>query len=136
MKTNIYSWLDKKTGEEFTGSIKNYCEHYNLTKPTAFKRVRDGRVERELIGVEGLHTFTDTGTNNSFHGTKQGARQYFGCSWATLYSKIEEGLIQVDPPEDKTMYYKDKISDPATKRLLNQYYLKKINELGCEVEDE
>ena len=49
--------------------------------------------------------------------------------------KIEEGLIQVDPPEDKTMYYEDKISDPKTKRLLNQYYLKKANSLACEVEE-
>ncbi len=34
------------------------------------------------------------------------------------------------PEDEATEYSEDKISDRKTKRLLNQYYLKRINELG------
>lgn len=136
MKANIYHWVDKKTHEEFTGSINEYCEKYDILKSSVLYRVRKGRVTRKLVGAKGLRTYTNIENGDSYYGLKKDAREHFGCSWGTLYSKIEKGLIQVDPPEDKTMYYEDKISDPATKRLLNQYYLKKANELACEVEND
>ena len=97
-------------------------------------RANRGRVTKTLIGVKGLRTFTNIETNDKFYGTKQQARAYFHISWSTLYDRINSGLIQMFPPDDEPTNSEDRISVPATKRLLNQYYLKKANELGCEVE--
>lgn len=131
-KRNIYRFEDNKTGEVFEGSISDCCDAWGLTKTALLCRANKGRVTKTLIGVKGLRTFTNIETGEKFHGTKQQAREHFHISWSTLYDKINSGLIQMWP-EDETINSEDKISDPATKRLLNQYYLKKANELGCEV---
>lgn len=134
-KRNIYRFEDNRTGEIFEGSISDCCDAWGLTKTALLCRANKGRVTKTLIGVKGLRTFTNIETGEKFHGTKQQAREYFHISWSTLYDKINSGLIQMWP-EDETINSEGKISDPATKRLLNQYYLKKANELGCEVEYE
>lgn len=131
-KRNIYRFEDNKTGEIFEGSIGECCDAWGLTKTALLCRANKGRVTKTLIGVKGLRTFTNIETGEKFHGTKQQAREYFHISWSTLYDKINSGLIQMWP-EDETINSEGKISDPATKRLLNQYYLKKANELDCEV---
>ena len=113
------------------GNPENNCVE-NLTKIALLCRANKGRVTKTLIGVKGLRTFTNIETGEKFHGTKQQAREYFHISWSTLYDKINSGLIQMWP-EDETINSEGKISDPKTKRLLNQYYLKKANELACEV---
>ena len=134
-KRNIYRFEDNRTGEIFEGSISDCCDAWGLTKTALLCRANKGRVTKTLIGVKGLRTFTNIETGEKFHGTKQQAREYFHISWSTLYDKINSGLIQMWP-EDETINSEGKISDPATKRLLNQYYLKKANSLACEVEDE
>lgn len=134
-KRNIYRFEDNRTGEIFEGSISDCCDAWGLTKTALLCRANKGRVTKTLIGVKGLRTFTNIETGEKFHGTKQQAREYFHISWSTLYDKINSGLIQMWP-EDETINSEGKISDPATKRLLNQYYLKKANELACEVEYE
>lgn len=134
-KRNIYRFEDNRTGEIFEGSISDCCDAWGLTKTALLCRANKGRVTKTLIGVKGLRTFTNIETGEKFHGTEQQAREYFHISWSTLYDKINSGLIQMWP-EDETINSEGKISDPKTKRLLNQYYLKKANELGCEVEDE
>ena len=133
-KRNIYRFEDNKTGEIFEGSISDCCDAWGLTKMALLGRANRGRVTKTLIGVKGLRTFTNIETGEKFHGTKQQAREYFHISWSTLYDKINSGLIQMWP-EDETINSEGKISDPKTKRLLNQYYLKKANELGCEVKE-
>lgn len=135
-KHNIYRFEDNKTGEVFEGSISDCCEAWDLTKTALLCRANKGRVTKTLIGVKGLRTFTNIETGEKFHGTKQQAREHFHISWSTLYDKINSGLIQMFPPDDEPTNSEDKISDPAMKRLLNQYYLKKANELGSWGEDE
>lgn len=134
-KRNIYRFEDNRTGEIFEGSISDCCDAWGLTKTALLCRANKGRVTKTLIGVKGLRTFTNIETGEKFHGTKQQAREHFHISWSTLYDKINSGLIQMFPPDDETINSEGKISDPKTKRLLNQYYLKKANELGCEVEE-
>lgn len=67
MKTNIYHWVDKKTHEEFTGSINEYCD----LKPSVFYRVRKGRVTRKLVGAKGLRTYTNIENGDSYYGLKK-----------------------------------------------------------------
>ena len=129
-KRNIYYFEDNRTGEIFEGSIGDCCEAWGLTKAALLCRANKGRVTKTLIGVSGLRAFTNIETGESFHGTKQQARAYFHISWSTLYERINSGLIQMFPPDDEPTNSEDKISDPKTKRLLNQYYLRKANELG------
>lgn len=126
-KRNIYRFEDNKTGEVFEGSISDCCDAWNLTKPALLGRARKGRVTKTLIGTAGLRTFTDIETGEEFHGTKHQARAYFHISWNKFYDRIESGFIKMFPPDDEPANNEDKISDPETKRLLNQYYLKKIN---------
>ena len=135
-KHNIYRFEDNRTGEFFEGSISDCCDAWGLTKTALLCRANKGRVTKTLIGVKGLRTFTNIETGEKFHGTKQQAREYFHISWSMLYDRINSGLIQIFPPDDEPTNSEDRISDPATKRLLNQYYLKKANELTCEVTDE
>lgn len=129
-KHNIYRFEDNKTGEVFEGSINDCCDAWGLIKPTLLARARKGRVTKTLIGVKGLRTFTDIETGDEFYGTKQQALAYFHISWSTLYDRIDSGLIKMFPEDEVTDDSEDKISDPKTKRLLNQYYVKKANELG------
>ncbi|MGF1400218.1 NUMOD4 domain-containing protein [Streptococcus infantarius] len=130
-KHNIYRFEDNKTGEVFEGSINDCSEAWGLTKTALLNRARKGSVTKTLIGVAGLKTFTDIETGEKFHGTKQQAIKHFCISWNKFYDRVESGLIQMFPPDDEPTNNEDKISDPETKRLLNQYYLKKANELGC-----
>lgn len=131
-KHNIYRFEDNKTGEVFEGSISDCSEAWGVTKNALLNRARKGRVTKTLIGVAGLRTFTNIETGEEFRGTKKQAKEHFGLCWNKFYKKVESGLIK-QFPEDETINSEDKISDPKTKRLLNQYYLKKANELGCEV---
>lgn len=134
-KRNVYRFEDNKTGEIFEGSIGDCCDAWGLTKTALLNRANKGRVTKTLIGVKGLRTFTNIETGEKFHGTKQQAREYFHISWSTLYDKIDSGLIQMFPPDDEPMNSEDKVSDPKTKRLLNQYYVNIANELGLWVEE-
>lgn len=129
-KRNVYCFEDNKTGEVFEGSINDCANAWGITKACLLCRANKGRVTKTLIGVQGLRTFTNIETGDAFHGTKQQARAYFHISWSTLYDKINSGLIQMFPPDDELTNSEDKISDPKTKRLLNEYYLRKANELG------
>lgn len=129
-KRNIYSFEDNKTGEVFEGSISDCSEAWGITKTALLNRARKGSVTKTLIGVAGLRTFTDIETGEEFRGTKKQAIEHFGISWNKFYEKVESGLIQQFPPDDEQVNSEDKISDPKTKRLLNQYYVKKANELG------
>lgn len=129
-KRNVYRFEDNETGVTFEGSISDCCEAWCLTKMALLGRVNRGRVTKTLIGVQGLRTFTNIETGDKFHGTKQQARAYFHVSWSTLYDKINSGSIQMFPPDDEPTNGEGHISDPKTKRLLNQYYLKRANELG------
>lgn len=135
-KRNIYRFEDNKNGEIFEGSISDCSEAWGLTKTALLSRARKGSVTKTLIGVAGLKTFTDIETGEEFRGTKKQAVEHFHISWSTLYDKINSGLIQMFPPDDESTNNEDKISDPKTKRLLNQYYLMKSNESGCGVEDD
>ena len=130
-KHNIYRFEDNKTGEVFEGSINDCCDAWGLTKPALLGRARKGRVTKTLIGAAGLRTFTNIETGEEFHGTKHQARAYFHISWNKFYDRIESGLIQIFPPYDESATNEDKISDPETKRLLNQYYVIKANSLDC-----
>ena len=134
-KHNIYRFEDNKTGEVFEGSINDCCDAWGLIKPTLLARARKGRVTKTLIGVAGLRTFTDIETGDKFYGTKQQAIDHFHISWSTLYDRIYSGSIKMFPEDEVPDDSEDKISDCKTKRLLNQYYLKKANELGCGVEE-
>ena len=134
-KHNIYRFEDNKTGEVFEGSINDCCDAWGLIKPTLLARVRKGRVTKTLIGVAGLRTFTDIETGEEFRGTKKQAVEHFGLCWNKFYEKVESGLIQQFPPDDESVNDEDKISDPKTKRMLNQYYIMRINELGSLGED-
>ena len=129
-KHNIYRFEDNKTGEVFEGSINDCCDAWGLIKPTLLARARKGRVTKTLIGAAGLRTFTNIETGEKFHGTKQQALAHFHISWSTLYDRINSGLIKMFPEDEVTDDNEDKISDPETKRLLNQYYLIKINEMN------
>lgn len=129
-KHNIYRFEDNKTGEVFEGSISDCSEAWGITKTALLNRARKGSVTKTLIGVAGLRTFTDIETGEEFRGTKKQAIEHFGISWNKFYEKVESGLIQQFPPDDEQVNSEDKISDPKTKRLLNQYYVKKANELG------
>ncbi|MCO4466999.1 hypothetical protein Si133o_00994 [Streptococcus infantarius subsp. infantarius] len=128
-KHNIYRFEDNKTGEVFEGSISDCSNAWDLTKSALLNHVNRGRVTKTLVGVAGLRTFTDIETGEKFHGTKCQAIKHFGLNWYKFYDRVESGLIQMFPPDDESTNNEDKISDPETKRLLNQYYLKKINEL-------
>lgn len=130
-KHNIYHFEDNKTGEVFEGSISDCCDAWDLTQPALLGRADRGRVTKTLIGVAGLRTFTDIETGEKFHGTKRQALEYFHISWSTLHDKISFGLIQMFPPDDEPENNEGKISDPETKRLLNQYYVIKANSLDC-----
>lgn len=134
-KRNVYSFEDNKTGITFEGSISDCCEAWGLTKSALLNRINRGRITKTLIGAQGLRKFTNIETGDEFYGTKQQARAYFHISWNKFYDRVESGLIQMFPPDDEPANNEDRISDPETKRLLNQYYLKKANELGCEVEE-
>ena len=109
---------------------------WGITKTALLNRARKGSVTKTLIGVAGLRTFTDIETGEEFRGTKKQAIEHFGLCWNKFYEKVESGLIQMFPPDDEPANNEDKISDPKTKRLLNQYYVIKANSLDCEVEDE
>lgn len=135
-KRNVYRFEDNKTGEVFEGSISECCDAWGLTKSALLNRTNRGSVTKTLIGAQGLRTFTNIETGEKFHGTKQQAREHFHISWSTLYDKINSGLIQMFPPDDEPTNSEDKISDPKTKRMLNKYYIMKINELGSWGEDE
>ena len=135
-KRNIYSFEDNKTGEVFEGSISDCSEAWGITKTALLGRARKGRVTKTLIGVAGLRTFTDIETGEEFRGTKKQAIEHFGISWNKFYEKVESGLIQQFPPDDEQVNSEDKISDPKTKRLLNKYFIRRINELGSWEEDE
>ncbi|MCO4511449.1 hypothetical protein Si110_00724 [Streptococcus infantarius subsp. infantarius] len=135
-KHNIYRFEDNKTGEVFEGSINDCCDAWGLIKPTLLARARKGRVTKTLIGVAGLRTFTDIETGDKFYGTKQQAIDHFHISWSTLYDRIDSGLIKMFPEDEATDDSEDKISDPKTKRLLNKYFIRRINELGSWEEDE
>ena len=134
-KHNIYRFEDNKTGEVFEGSINDCCDAWDLTKPNLLARAKKGRVTKTLIGVAGLRTFTDIETGEEFRGTKKQAVEHFGLCWNKFYERVESGLIQQFPPDDESVNDEDKISDPKTKRLLTKYYIRKINELGCGVEE-
>lgn len=134
MRPNIYRFEDNKTGEVFEGSISDCSEAWGVTRNTLLNRARKGRLTKTLIGVAGLRTFTDIETGDNFHGTKRQALEHFHISWNKFCDKIESGRIQVFPPYPENN--EDKISDSETKRLLNQYYIMKINELGSLGEDE
>ncbi|WP_288588195.1 NUMOD4 domain-containing protein [uncultured Streptococcus sp.] len=129
-KHNIYRFEDNKTGEVFEGSISECCDEWRLTKSALLNRTNRGSVTKTLIGVKGLRTFTNIETGDEFYGTKQQALAHFNISWSTMYDKIYSGLIKMFPEDEPTDDSEDKISDPKTKRLLNQYYVKKANELG------
>ena len=133
-KRNVYSFEDNKTGITFEGSISDCCEAWGLTKTALLNRTNRGRVTKTLIGAQGFRTFTNIETGDEFYGTKQQAQDYFNISRSTFYNRINSGLIKMWP-EDEEKDSEDKISDPKTKRLLNQYYIRKINELGCWGED-
>lgn len=135
-KHNIYRFEDNKTGEIFEGSISDCSEAWGVTKTALLNRARKGSVTKTLIGVAGLKTFTDIETGDEFCGTKKQAVEHFGLCWNKFYEKVESGLIQMFPPDDEPANNEDKISDPKTKRLLTQYYIRKINELGSLGEDE
>ena len=130
-KHNIYRFEDNKTGEVFEGSISDCCDAWNLTRPALLGRARKGRVTKTFVCVDGLRTFTDVETGEEFHGTKHQAREHFKISWNKFYDRIESGIIQMFPPDDEPTNNEDRISDPKTKRLLNQYYLIKANRLDC-----
>jgi hypothetical protein len=134
-KRNIYRFEDNKTGEVFEGSISECCDAWGLTKSALLNRTSRGSVTKTLIGAKGLRTFTNTETGDEFYGTKQQALAYFHISWSTLYDRIDSGLITMFPEDEVTDDSEDKISDPKTKRLLTQYYIRKINELGSLGED-
>ncbi|MCO4625413.1 hypothetical protein Si039_01177 [Streptococcus infantarius subsp. infantarius] len=134
-KHNIYRFEDNKTGEVFEGSINDCCDAWGLTKTALLNRTKRGRVTKTLIGTKGLRTFTNIETGDEFYGTKQQAQDYFNISRSTFYNRINSGLICMSP-EDEPTNSEDKISDPKTKRLLTQYYIRKINELGSWGEDE
>lgn len=134
-KRNIYSFEDNKTGITFEGSISDCCEAWGLTKSALLNRTNRGSVTKTLIGAQGLRTFTNIETGDEFYGTKQQAQDYFNISRSTFYNRINSGLICMSP-EDEPTNSEDKISDPKTKRLLTQYYIRKINELGSLGEDE
>ena len=129
-KHNIYRFEDNKTGEVFEGSISDCSEAWGITKTALLNRARKGSVTKTLIGVAGLRTFTDIETGEEFRGTKKQAIKHFGLCWNKFYEKVESGLIQMFPPDGEPVNNEDKISDPETKRLLNQYYLIKINEMN------
>ena len=135
-KHNIYRFEDNKTGEVFEGSISDCSEAWGITKTALLNRARKGSVTKTLIGVAGLRTFTDIETGEEFRGTKKQAIEHFGISWNKFYEKVESGLIQQFPPDDEQVNSEDKISDPKTKRLLNKYFIRRINELGSWEEDE
>ena len=128
-KRNVYRFEDNKTGEVFEGSISDCCDAWGLTKSALLNRTNRGSVTKTLIGAQGLRTFTNVETGDEFYGTKQQALAYFHISWSTLYDRIDSGLIKMFPEDDPTDDSEDKISNPKTKRMLNQYYLMKINEL-------
>lgn len=128
-KRNIYRFEENKTGEVFEGSISECCDAWGLTKSALINRANRGRVTKTLIGAKGLRTFTNIETGDEFYGTKQQALAHFHISWSTLYDRIDSGLIKMFPEDEPTDDSEDKISDPKTKRMLNQYYLIKINEL-------
>ena len=128
-KRNIYSFEDNKTGITFEGSISDCSEAWGLTKSALLNRTNRGSVTKTLIGAQGLRTFTNVETGEKFHGTKQQALAHFHISWSTLYDRIYSGSIKMFPEDEVTDDSEDKISDRKTKRLLNQYYLIKINEL-------
>ncbi|MCO4551849.1 hypothetical protein Si087_00195 [Streptococcus infantarius subsp. infantarius] len=133
-KRNVYRFEDNKNGEIFEGSISECCDAWGLTKSALLNRTNRGSVTKTLIGAQGLRTFTNVETGEKFHGTKQQALAHFNISWSTLYDRIDSGLIKMFP-EDEEKDSEDKISDPKTKRLLTQYYIRKINELGSLGED-
>lgn len=135
-KRNVYLFEDNKTGEVFEGSISECCDAWGLTKSALLNRTNRGSVTKTLIGAQGLRTFTNIETGEKFHGTKQQALAHFHISWSTLYDKIYSGAIKIFPEDEVTDDNEDKISDPKTKRLLTQYYIRKINELGSLGEDE
>lgn len=134
-KRNVYRFEDNKTGEVFEGSISDCCEAWRLTKSALLNRTNRGSVTKTLIGAQGLRTFTNVETGEEFYGTKQQALAYFHISWSTLYDKIYSGSIKMFPEDEVTDDSEDKVSDPKTKRLLRQYYIMKINELGSLGED-
>ena len=134
-KRNIYSFEDNKTGITFEGSISDCCEAWGLTKSALLNRTNRGSVTKTLIGAQGLRTFTNIETGDEFYGTKQQAQDYFNISRSTFYNRINSGLICMSP-EDEPTNSEDKISDPKTKRLLNKYFIRRINELGSWEEDE
>lgn len=134
-KRNIYNFEDNKTGITFEGSISDCCEAWGLTKSALLNRTNRGSVTKTLIGAQGLRTFTNIETGEKFHGTKQQAQDYFNISRSTFYNRINSGLICMSP-EDEPTNSEDKISDPKTKRLLNKYFIRRINELGSWEEDE
>ena len=136
-KRNVYRFEDNKTGEVFEGSISDCCDAWGLTKSALLNSTNSGSVTKTLICAKGLRTFTNIETGEEFYGTKQQALEHFHISWYTLYDSIDAGLIKMFPEEDdESDDYEDKISDPKTKRLLTQYYIKKINELGSLGEDD
>lgn len=134
-KRNIYSFEDNKTGITFEGSISDCCEAWGLTKSALLNRTNRGSVTKTLIGAQGLRTFTNIETGDEFYGTKQQAQDYFNISRSTFYNRINSGLICMSP-EDEPTNSEDKISDPKTKRLLNKYFIRRINELGSWEEDD
>lgn len=128
-KRNIYRFEDNKTGEVFEGSISDCCDSWGLTKSALLNRTNRGSVTKTLIGAKVLRTFTNVETGEEFYGTKQQALAHFHISWSTLYNRIDSGLIKMFPEDEPKDDSEDKVSDPKTKRLLNQYYIMKINEL-------
>lgn len=82
------------------------------------------------------YSFHDTKTGRRFEGTISEAVEYFDVCKSSLEKWQKSGRLErklVGSKGNGVMSNIEKTSSPKTKRLLNQYYLKKANELGCEV---
>lgn len=81
------------------------------------------------------YSFHDTKTGRHFEGTIREATDYFKVCKSSLEKWQKSGRLErksVGSKDDGVMSNIEKTSSPRTKRLLNQYYLKKANELACE----
>lgn len=84
------------------------------------------------------YSYHDIKTGRRFEGTISEAIDYYKVCKSSLEKCQKSGRLErkvIGSKDNGVMSNIEKTSSPRTKRLLSQYYLKKANELGCEVEE-
>ena len=145
-KAKTFDFIDKETGEKFSGTKKELAAHAGISRPTISVWIRTGRLVAKEIGVidnspKLIITRIVNGKPDVFVGTKKEAAKYYGLSDYAFQRDIAKGEIIVDDSAIKAElerkkksaplhFITDQKSDPETKRKLTKRMYDVVYALG------